>query len=172
LVFFNFNHINLYKGGIINKTRKKAIKVSNKFSLAIRVIFWLWVAFFIVTIVFFFVPIKYISTDFLFTAIPGIIFLLLGVALIVLIAKSGLSRLLKKFLLITVAAPIGGVVSVALHNFVYGVFIYFLGPDFWERTGIGEEPVFFTIAIFICPIAFLVGVVGSIVLLIKGRRTA
>ena len=147
---------------------KKLIKVSNKFSLAIKTIFLLWVVFLIVTVVFFFLPI----TDFLFTAVPGIIFLLLGIALIVLIAKSGLRGLLKKFLLITVAAPIGAVVSVALHNFIYGVFIYFFGADFWERTGIGEEPVFFTIAIFICPVAFLVGVVGSIVLLIKARRTA
>ena len=151
---------------------KKLIKVSNKFSFAIKAIFWLWAAFFILTIVFFFIPIKYISTDFLFTAVPGIIFLLLGIVLIVLIVKSGLRGLLKKFLLITVAAPIGAVVSVALHNFIYGVFIYFFGADFWERTGIGEEPVFFTIAIFICPVAFLVGVVGSIVLLIKARRTA
>ncbi len=147
---------------------KKLIKVSNKFSLAIKTIFLLWVVFLIVTVVFFFLPI----TDFLFTAVPGIIFLLLGIALIVLIAKSGLRGLLRKFLLITVAAPIGAVVSVALHNFIYGVFIYFFGADFWERTGIGEEPVFFTIAIFICPVAFLVGVVGSIVLLIKARRTA
>ena len=89
-----------------------------------------------------------------------------------MIAKSGPGGLLKKFLLITVAAPIGAVVSVVLHNFVYGVFIYFFGADFWERTGIGEEPVFFTIAIFISPVAFLVGAVGSIVLLIKARRTA
>ncbi|MES0341325.1 MAG: hypothetical protein ABUK08_03320 [Candidatus Humimicrobiaceae bacterium] len=157
----------------MNKIAEKIeSKVSNRFSFAIKVIFLLWVAFFMVTMVFFFVPIKYISTDFLFTAIPGIIFLLLGIALIVLIAKSGLRGLSKKFLLITVTAPIGAVVSVALHNFVYGVFIYFFGADFWERTGMGEEPVFFFIAIFICPVAFLVGVVGSIVLLIKGRRTA
>ncbi len=151
-----------------NEARIKSNKASKKFSLAIKTIFWLWVVFFIVTVVFFFLPI----TDFLFTAIPGIIFLLLGIALIVLIAKSGLRGLLKKFLLITVAAPIGAVVSVALHNFIYGAFIYFFGADFWERTGIGEEPVFFTIAIFICPVAFLVGVVGSIVLLVKARRTA
>lgn len=152
------------------KPEKKSIKVSNKFSLALKFIFWLWAVFLIVTVVFFFVPIKYISTDFIFTAVPGIIFLLLGIALIVLIAKSRPGGLLKKFLLITVAAPIGAVVSVVLHNYVYGVFIYFFGADFWERTGVSDEPVFFTIAIFICPIAFLVGVVGSIVLLIKGRR--
>ncbi|MBA7509614.1 hypothetical protein ES705_01578 [subsurface metagenome] len=151
---------------------KKSINVSNKFNLAIKVIFWLSVAFFIELIVVVFVPIKYISIDFLFMAIPGIIFLLLGIALIVLTVKSGLKGLLKKFLLITGAAPIGTVVSVILHNAFYGVFIYFFGADFWDRIGIGDEPVFFILAIIVCPIAFLVGVVGSIVLFIKGRRTA
>ena len=87
-------------------------------------------------------------------------------------AKSGLKGLLKKFLLVTGAAPIGTVVSVILHNAFYGVFIYFFGADFWDRIGTGNEPVFFILAIIVCPIAFLVGVIGSIVLFIKGRRTA
>ncbi len=72
---------------------KKSIKVSNKFNLTVKVIFWLSVAFFIELIVVVLVPIKYISIDFLFIAIPGIIFLLLGTALIVLTAKSGLKGL-------------------------------------------------------------------------------
>jgi len=150
---------------------KKSIKISNKFNLAIKVIFWLLVAFFIVIMVSIFVPVVNRSIDFLFMAIPGIIFLLLGIALIVLTVKSGLKGLLKKFLLITGAAPIGAVVSVILHNAFYGVFIYFFGADFWDRIGIGDEPVFFALAIFVCPIAFLVGVVGSIVLFIKRRIT-
>ena len=150
---------------------KKSTKVSYKFNLAIKVIFWLLVAFFIELIVVVFVPIKYISINFLFMAIPGIIFLLLGIALIVLTAKSKLKGLLKKFLLVTGAAPVGAVVSVILHNAFYGVFIYFFGADFWDRIGTGDEPVFFILAIIVCPIAFLVGVAGSIVLLIK-RRTA
>jgi len=150
---------------------KKSIKVSNKFNLAIKVIFWLLVAFFIVIILFFLVPVANRSIDFLFMAIPGIIFLLLGIALIILTAKSRLKGLLKKFLLVTGAAPIGAVVSVILHNAFYGVFIHFFGADFWDRIGTGDEPVFFILAIIVCPIAFLVGVVGSIVLFIKGRRT-
>jgi hypothetical protein len=151
---------------------KKSIKVSYKYNLAVKVIFWLLVAFFIELMVVVFAPIEYRSTNFLFMAIPGIIFLLLGIALIVLTAKSGPRGLLKKFLLVTGAAPIGAVVSVILHNAFYGVFIYFFGADFWDRIGTGDEPVFFVLAIIVCPIAFLVGVVGSIVLFIKERRTA
>ena len=149
---------------------KKSIKVSNKFNLAIKVIFWLLVAFPIVITISSFVP--GVNRYIVFLFMPsGIIFLLLGIALIVLTVKSGLRGLLKKFLLITGAAPIGTVVSVILHNTFYGVFIYFFGADFWDRIGIGDEPVFFILAIIVCPIAFLVGVVGSIVLFIKRRIT-
>ena len=154
------------------ESEKKSIKVSYKFNLAIKVTFWLLVAFFIVLVVVIFSPMEYISISVLFMAIPGIIFLLLGIVLIVLAAKSGLKGLLKKFLLVTGAAPIGTVVSVILHNVFYGVFIYFFGADFWDRIGVSDEPVFFILAIIVCPIAFLVGVVSSIVLFIKGRRTA
>jgi len=154
------------------ESEKKSIKISHKFNLAIKVTFWLLVAFFIVLVVVIFSPMEYISISILFMAIPGIIFLLLGIALLVLTAKSGLRGLLKKFLLITGAAPIGVVVSVVLHNVFYGVFIHFFGADFWDRIGVGDEPVFFILALIVCPIAFLVGIVGSIILFKKGRRTA
>ena len=154
------------------ESEKKPIKISNKFNLAIKIIFWLLVAFFIVLIVVIFSPMEYISVSILFMAIPGIIFLLLGIALIVLTAKSVHGGLLKKFLLITGAAPIGAVVSVILHNVFYGIFIHFFGADFWDRIGTSDEPVFFILAIIVCPIAFLVGVIGSIILFKKGRRTA
>ena len=44
--------------------------------------------------------------------------------------------------------------------------------SFWDRIGLGDEPFFFIMAILICPIAFLVGAVGSIVLAIKKSRRA
>ncbi|GAG61024.1 unnamed protein product, partial [marine sediment metagenome] len=52
----------------------------------------------------------------------------------------------------------------------YALFILLFGADFWERIGIGDEPVFFILAIIVCPIAFLVGVIGSIVLFIKKKK--
>ena len=65
---------------------------------------------------------------------------------------------LKKFLLV-MALSAGVFVSVVLHNVIYGLF------------GI-EEPVFFIIAVFLCPAAFLFGATGSIVLIIKRFRVA
>jgi len=66
-------------------------------------------------------------------------------------------EMLKRFLL-TMGIAVGVfLVSVVLHNVVSGVF------------GI-EEPVFFIIATIICPVAFLVGAVGSIVFAVKKHR--
>ena len=62
--------------------------------------------------------------------------------------------MLKRFLL-TMAISAGAfVVSVIAHNAISAWF------------GI-EEPVFFGIAVFVCPVAFLVGAVGSIVSALK-----
>jgi len=57
-----------------------------------------------------------------------------------------------------------------LHNLFYALFIIWFGTDFWERTGLGDEPFFFILALIVCPIAFLVGVIGSTVLFIKKKQ--
>ncbi len=65
--------------------------------------------------------------------------------------------MLKKFLLIMGLSAVAFVVSVLAHNVIYAWF------------GI-EEAVFFIIAVFLCPAAFLVGAVGSVVLAIRGLK--
>ena len=62
------------------------------------------------------------------------------------------------------------IVSVLLHNVVYGLCIQWFGADFWSRSGLNDEPVFFFIAVLLCPIAFLVGATGSIFLAAKNLR--
>ena len=71
--------------------------------------------------------------------------------------KEGLQGLLKKFLLLTGASAVGFFVFVLLHNAVYGLF------------GV-EESFFFILAVIVCPLGFLVGATGTIVLLKKGER--
>ncbi len=100
-----------------------------------------------------------------------VIFVLLGVALIFLTVKEKVGGMSKKFLILTGASAVGLPVFVLLHNAIYGLFIHFFGADFWERIGPGgDEPVFFILATLVCPLGFLVGVVGSIVLAIKNRQ--
>jgi len=56
-----------------------------------------------------------------------------------------------------------------LHNFVYGIFIFFFGFDFWDKIGIGDEPFFFLISVIIAPLAFLTGLIGTLIILVKSR---
>jgi hypothetical protein len=95
---------------------------------------------------------------------------LLGVALIILTLKKKAKGLPKKFLLLTGFSLAGFFIFVLLHNLTYGLLIYIFGQDFWERTGIGDEPVFFILAVIVCPIGLLVGLIGTIVLFIKKKR--
>ncbi|UCD00235.1 MAG: hypothetical protein JSW66_10200 [Phycisphaerales bacterium] len=86
-----------------------------------------------------------------------------------------MERRLKKYLIITAASVVGFIVCAILHNVVYGLFIYWFGPDFWERIGIPDEPFFFLLAVIICPVLFLIGLVGSLVFAIseiKNRSVA
>ena len=62
--------------------------------------------------------------------------------------------MLKRFLLTMGIAAGVFVVSVTAHNAISAWF------------GI-EEPAFFIIAVFVCPVAFLVGAIGSIIFAIK-----
>lgn len=62
--------------------------------------------------------------------------------------------MLRNFLWLMGISAGAFVVSVLAHNLISGWF------------GI-EEPVFFFIAVVLCPAAFIVGAVGSIIVLIK-----
>jgi len=89
--------------------------------------------------------------------ISWVVFFLLGLTLIILTIKKKVQGLLKKFSLLTGASAVGFLVFVFLHNAVYGLF------------GV-EEPFFFILAVIICPLGFLVGLVGSAILFIKKNR--
>jgi hypothetical protein len=89
----------------------------------------------------------------------------LGITLLVLTVRAKLRGLLKKFFLLTGASAVGLPVFAVLHNLVYGLFIYFFGEGFWGAMG--DEPFFFILATMVCPLGFLVGAIGSIVLFAK-----
>ena len=76
-------------------------------------------------------------------------------------------KMLKRFLLVAGISLGVFIISVFLHNAIYGLFIHFFGEDFWDRVGLGDEPVFFFIAI-ISAFSFAVGLIGGLVIFIKG----
>jgi len=142
-------------------------KLDGKLSWAI---FWALVGVFIVIVgVFSIPPLRDVLMGSLFIISSGVVFFLLGVALIILTVREKVGGIRKKFLILTGSASAGIFISVLLHNAIYGLFIHFFGTDFWKG---GDEPFFFVMATIICPLGFLVGVVGSIVLAIKKARAA
>jgi len=76
-------------------------------------------------------------------------------------------KLLKTFLLVAGISFAAFIISVFLHNAIYGLFIHFFGADFWDRIGARDEPVFFFISL-LSVVAFAVGITGSLVIFIKG----
>ena len=70
--------------------------------------------------------------------------------------KEKVEGLLKKFLLLTGASAVGFPVFAILHNLVYRLFRI-------------EEPFFFILAVIVCPLGFLVGAIGTIVFLKRGK---
>jgi len=76
-------------------------------------------------------------------------------------------RMLKMFLLVAGISFAAGIISVFLHNAIYGLFIHFFGADFWDRIGMSDEPVFFFLSL-LSVLAFAVGIIGSLVMFIKG----
>jgi len=105
-----------------------------------------------------------------FFQLSGLLFFALGLTLLILTARAKPDKLFKGFLLLTSSSAVGVFVSILLHGIVYGLFILIFGEDFWDRIGIPDEPAFFIMALIICPIAYLVGTVGSIVLILRRKR--
>jgi len=127
---------------------------------AVRAVFWALVAFFAIEMG---VIISGAANGYTIFG-GGVIIVGLGAALIILTLRAGVEGSLKVFLLITGAAPVAMVLFVLLHNLVYALGISAFGADFWNG---GDEPFFFILGIIVCPLAFITGVAGSIVLTIR-----
>ena len=137
------------------KNRLKKIKITLGLLIAV---FLLIVSFFVVPM-----PDEIRRPLFLLAAVLGIAFFVLGVILLVMTIKSKVKSPLKWFLIMTGASSAAVFPSVILHNLVYGLLIYLGGPD------VGDEAFFFILALMVCPIVFLVGAVGSVVLMVKKK---
>lgn len=136
-------------------------------------VFWALVAVFVFVICLLFVSVvqDWLSGSLLFLA-PMAVFFLLGVGLIVFTLRAKVGGRLKFFFLLTGSAAAGFFVAVLLHNAFFALAelsanVTILGPlmEFLHAA-------FFFMAIPVCPLAFLVGVVGAIVLAARGHRVA
>ena len=134
-------------------------------------VFWILLGTFVFILGMFFVPaIRDLFRGSILFLLPLILFSLLGAVLIILTIRKKVVGRLKKFLIVTGASATGCFISIFLHNMIYGLFIYCFGEDFWTNIGFGDEPFFFIITIFVCPVAFLIGTVGTIYCLLKKKE--
>ena len=108
--------------------------------------------------------------NFLFIMISGALLLLLGGALIFLTLKQKVKGRLKKFLILTGVSAGGYTIFSILHNLFYGLAEITSHITIFSYLMKAFEVIFFLIAVFACPIGFLVGIIGSLVLLIKERK--
>jgi len=136
-------------------------------------IFWALVGVFVVIVGTMAIPaVGELLMGLLFIIISGAVFLSLGVALIFLTVKERVGGTLMKFLILTGASAAGFFVSAVLHNVFCGLGIEISHIVVLSQSMEVLHVVFFCLAIIVCPIGFLVGVVGSIVLAKRRYRMA
>jgi predicted neutral ceramidase superfamily lipid hydrolase len=141
--------------------KAKALQIRNAIFWAMIVIFVLLVA--VVLSFGRLVGLKLPPSTMIYLAVA---FFILAAALVVLTAKLKESGVRKFFFILTGASAIGIPICAVLHNLVYALCIKF-GWVFWGEGG--DEAVFFILAIFVFPALFVIGSLGSIVLLISAR---
>ena len=136
----------------------------NKFYIPSLAAFWLTFAFFIIVVAGIYIN-TIIYTRFISILILIATLSIFGVLLIIFSKKAKIKKIAKSFFILTGASAAGMGLSFLLHNFFYGIFIKIFGENFWGNGG--DEPVFFILATIVFPLALIVGVIGSIVIIAK-----
>jgi hypothetical protein len=133
--------------------------------------FWVLIGSFLFILGQFFIPaVRELFRGSLFFLLPFVIFSLLGGLLIFLTIKERIEGVLKKFLILTGASAAGFFVSVLLHNFLYALNV--ITSDIIILRYLTEvlHVTFFLMAVFVCPLGFLIGARGSIIILVRRKR--
>jgi hypothetical protein len=129
-------------------------------------VFWAQVVIFLLMLSIFFIPVMgevFKGIQFL---LPFVVFSLLGLALIFLTLKGKVKDRLKKFFLLTGASASGFFAFVVLHNFFYALEVIFQPITPLSFLMGVFHACFFFLAIPVCPIGFLIGSIGSAILLL------
>lgn len=145
------------------------VVMSQKESI-LTVMFYALVGIFVLAISIIFIPAFRGFVSGTFMIISGVILVILGSVLIGLTLVQKVEGKLKKFLMLTGASAAGFFVFALLHNIFYALeqitghiaILSYLMKAF--------EVIFFLIAIFACPMGFLVGVIGTMAMFNKKRN--
>jgi hypothetical protein len=90
----------------------------------------------------------------------GGVFLIMAAAEVVLSIKVKDTSLRKLVFIITGVSALAIPICAILHNVVYGLFFHGKG---------GDEAVFFILALFVFPALFIIGTIGSVIILVRER---
>ena len=133
-------------------------------------IFWILLIAFIVVLSQFFIPaVTEILQGSLLFLLPHAIFSVLGAALIFFTIKEKVEGKLKIFLILTGISSAGFLIGIVLHNFIYALAIITKDIAILSYSMEILHAAFFLIAVIVCPIGFLIGAIGSIVLFFKKK---
>jgi cation transport ATPase len=103
-------------------------------------------------------------------ALAALVFLILGIVVIVRTFKKKIKGKLKTFLLLSGISSTGALTGTILHNLFYALGImtqhFYLISQFMEFL----HAAFFIISVLLSPIGFVVGTIGSLILLKKADQ--
>jgi len=102
--------------------------------------------------------------------LPMLLFSVLGVILTITVFRGKAEGKPKVFLLMAGISSGAFFPCIFLHNAVYALLMVLFGQDFWSRTGIGDEPVFFLLGLVVCPAVFLAGITGVLAVVVVSLR--
>jgi len=136
----------------------------------LTIIFYLLAAVFVSAISIIFIPAFRGIVSGTFMIISGVILVILGSVLIGITLVQKVEGKLKKFLILTGVSAAGFFIFALLHNIFYAlaqvsghiIILSYLMKAF--------EVIFFLITIFACPIGFVIGVIGTLVMFNKKRK--
>lgn len=112
---------------------------------------------------------KLLQGPFLFLS-PFIIFSLLGAALLFLTVKSKTKGKHRKLLMLTGISATGFFIGVLLHNLLYALAIVSAHIIVLKYLFEFLHAAFFIAAVVVCPLGFIIGAIGTIVIIIKKKK--
>lgn len=137
----------------------------------LRILFWALVAAFALTVLTMLLP-DMLRFRFVFLPLMALCFLL-GLALLILAVRWRQVGLLRTFWILVGASTTGFGAGSVLHNAFYGLGTVTGDWPILHAAMQGLEVAFFVLAVLICPIAFLVGTIGAVVVIVRrGGPTA
>lgn len=136
----------------------------------LTIIFYLLAAVFVLAISIVFIPAFRGFVSGTFMIISGVILVILGSVLIGLTLVQKVEGKLKKLLILTGVSAAGFFVFALLHNIFYALAQVTSHITLLNYLMKAFEVIFFLTVIFACPIGFVIGAIGTIVMFNKKRK--